>query len=64
LSEKSLHHIVVERYFNEVLIQGIYQSVLSSISSLEQTNAYENGVLISELLESEVSAFLSSSFED
>lgn len=61
LSSDSPHHLVVEHYFNEVLIQGVYNSVISSVSQLEQTDAYENGTLISELLENEVSAFLYSS---
>jgi len=57
LSEHSPHHIVIEHYFNEILIKGTIQHFLSLVSTLEQTEAYKNGVLVSELLENEFSAF-------
>ena len=44
---------IVERYFNEVLVVGVYNNMIELVSQLEQTDAYENGVSMSELLENE-----------
>lgn len=44
---------ITERYFNEVLVGGIYKNIIQLVQQLEQTEAYENGVSISELLENQ-----------
>lgn len=44
---------IVERYFNEVLCIGVFNNMIELVQQLEQTDAYENGVSMSELLENE-----------
>lgn len=45
---------IVEDYFNEVLVAGIYNSVIQTIRQLEDSEEHENGIPVSDLLENQV----------